>query len=142
MYSADGTLASEFDGDGRLTNDLFTNDDRIKGVVVQPDGKIAVGGHGFKDDGYSFFVVARYNTDGTLDPGFGTGGAVVTDLPGDEERIFELGFSPTDASSLADGQATRCTTSPSRYNTDGSLDTTFRKRRHRHGTSTEVTTKP
>jgi uncharacterized delta-60 repeat protein len=44
---------------------------------VQPDGKIVTAGFGlFK------FALARYNSDGTLDPSFGTGGQVTTAIAG------------------------------------------------------------
>ncbi len=50
-------------------------------VVLQPDGKIIVAGYAFvnlNDD----FAVARYNPNGSLDTGFGSGGRVVTDFVG------------------------------------------------------------
>lgn len=40
-----GTLDANFDGDGRVTTDILSGNDRAFGVALQPDGKIvAVGG--------------------------------------------------------------------------------------------------
>src|SRR6476659_369381 len=48
---------------------------RGSNVVVQPDGKFLVGGEGYADTGFSGTeqLLARFNTDGSLDPGFGVG---------------------------------------------------------------------
>ena len=44
-------------------------------VQIQSDGKIVVAGEGLHD-----FALAHYNTNGSLDSTFGTGGKVVTDV--------------------------------------------------------------
>src|SRR5689334_7498372 len=59
-------------------------------VQIQSDGKIVAVGLGRGD-----FAVARYNTDGSLDPTFGNGGKVETDfgnLAGDE--AYNLAIQP------------------------------------------------
>jgi len=54
--------------------------DVVNAVVVQKDDKIAVvGTHSNLD-----FVVARYNSDGSLDSGFGSNGIVTTAVSGNE----------------------------------------------------------
>ncbi|WP_419915777.1 cadherin-like beta sandwich domain-containing protein [Candidatus Poriferisodalis sp.] len=70
-FSGDGMDAIDFSSGGQ-TGDL--ND--AKDVVVQPDGKIVVAG--FSDITSTHVALARYNADGTLDAGFGTGGKVTT----------------------------------------------------------------
>jgi competence ComEA-like helix-hairpin-helix protein len=65
--------------DGKLTTDFALRDDFGNGAALQPDGKIIVAGrasNGLDDD----FGLARYNSDGSLDPSFGTDGRVLTDL--------------------------------------------------------------
>ena len=50
-------------------------------LVIQPDGKIVAAG--LVADGNAqrnYFALARYNLNGSLDPGFGTGGVVLTDF--------------------------------------------------------------
>jgi uncharacterized delta-60 repeat protein len=52
------------------------NDDIATGVVLQPDGKIVVGGYAQPVAlGYHQFAVVRYNSNGTLDTTFNAGGA-------------------------------------------------------------------
>jgi uncharacterized delta-60 repeat protein len=54
-------------------------------VLVQPDGRIVAAGFAVAADGFSpGFALARYNSDGSLDPTFGVGGTVITDLGGFE----------------------------------------------------------
>lgn len=69
-YNADGTLDNSFGSSGKVITDFTNgNTERIYGGSLQPDGKIVVVGHahiGSDDD----FLVARYNSDGTLDNTF------------------------------------------------------------------------
>jgi uncharacterized delta-60 repeat protein len=69
-----GTLDTTFDGDGIATGPIG---DALS-VAAQSDGKLVVVGHEHGTE--STFKVARYDTDGSLDPGFGSGG-VVTPFP-------------------------------------------------------------
>ncbi len=81
-YTTNGDLDPGFGAGGKVTTS-FTNNERISDLVVQPDGKIvAVGLTGFvnpQTNGLDI-ALARYNPDGSLDPVFGIGGKVVTDL--------------------------------------------------------------
>jgi uncharacterized delta-60 repeat protein len=77
----DGSLDPTFDTDGKLLTDLggpFSADDEVYGVVVQADGKIICAGHAFSTAGNHIFALARYNSDGTLDASFGSGGILKT----------------------------------------------------------------
>lgn len=49
----------------------------ITAAAMQSDGKIIAAGN---TDGTTDFMLARYNTDGTLDASFGNGGVVITDI--------------------------------------------------------------
>ncbi|MET9609423.1 calcium-binding protein [Streptomyces sp. NPDC006512] len=79
-YTANGTLDTAFDGDGRVTTNLGgpQGGSSAYDVVQQADGKlVAVGG------GNGDFALARYLTNGSLDTGFGGGdGTVTTNLGG------------------------------------------------------------
>ena len=55
-----------------------TSGDFGKSVVIQADGKIVVAGYGVGSGGSLEFAVVRYNTDGSLDTTFGTGGKILT----------------------------------------------------------------
>jgi uncharacterized delta-60 repeat protein len=125
-YNADGTLDTTFGGgDGKVTTNFFDNADGGYSVTLQADGKIIVGGAA-SANGDGRFALARYNIDGTLDTSFGDNGKVTTAFTG-----IAGGNSVT---VQADGKIVLTGTSsdgPSvdfavaRYNSDGSLDTTF-----------------
>jgi uncharacterized delta-60 repeat protein len=93
------------------------------GLAIQSDGKILVSGGGTTSKGFPEVAVARFNTNGTLDGTFGTGGIVTTaeeDLSG---GAFAMALQP-------DGRIVVATTNDLalqviRYNPNGSLDTTF-----------------
>jgi uncharacterized delta-60 repeat protein len=81
-FSADGTPRASF-GDSGLV--MPAGISIVRRVVIQPNGKIVATGETISD---STGVVMRFLPDGTLDPGFGTGGIVMlptggpTTLPG------------------------------------------------------------
>ena len=88
------------------------------GVAIQSDGKIVAAG----DSNFDFAVV-RYNTDGSLDTSFGAGGKVTTALGSSFDYGYSLALQP-------DGKIVVCGQIGGdfglvRYNTDGSLDTSF-----------------
>jgi len=71
VAAAPGDPDATFDTDGVVEADLG-GDDLVFDMAVQPDGKIVVvGGMNSK------FALARFNVDGSLDHGFGTGGIVI-----------------------------------------------------------------
>jgi len=79
-YEKDGSLDKSFGGgDGLVTTD-FGGNESAHAVVVQPNGAIVAAG-----SAGSSFALARYESDGSLDKGFGGGdGLVTTDFPGSE----------------------------------------------------------
>lgn len=82
VSAAESDLDPSFDSDGIVTTDFFSgSNDFGKAITVQPDGKIVVAGcSGIGVDARA--VLARYNSDGSLDGGFGVGGIVA--FPEDE----------------------------------------------------------
>jgi uncharacterized delta-60 repeat protein len=93
---------------------------------LQQDGKIVLAGNIFNGSNYNFFAVARYNTNGTLDSSFGTTGKVFTDfgqsVSGSAMAIQADGKILVAGSYFANGRGDFAL---ARYNTNGSLDTTF-----------------
>ncbi len=73
-YTANGSLDPSFGGDGTVTTDFGAGIASARSVVIQPDDRILVVG-----DFGSDFALARYNSDGSLDPTFGSGGTTTTD---------------------------------------------------------------
>jgi uncharacterized delta-60 repeat protein len=77
-YNLDGTLDTTFGSNGRVTTDLGSVDESGWSAALQDDGKIVVVGrrfNGITDD----MVVIRYNTNGSLDTSFGSGGSTIYD---------------------------------------------------------------
>ncbi len=70
-FLPDGTLDKSFGTNGVVITDLGSSDLSFD-IVVQPDGKILVGGQTS-----SHLLVLRYNTDGSIDKSFGDGGGYV-----------------------------------------------------------------
>lgn len=78
-HAAPGDFDTAFSTDGKRTLSFFNESSRGHAVMVRPDGKIAVAGH--KGAGMSHrFVIALYNSDGTLDQSFGVDGQAVADF--------------------------------------------------------------
>jgi uncharacterized delta-60 repeat protein len=65
--------------DNTFNNITFTPDGEAFSVAIQPDGKI-VANFGYSNQFSGGFSVIRYNTNGSLDLGFGTGGTVITSV--------------------------------------------------------------
>ncbi|MEZ5012725.1 MAG: T9SS type A sorting domain-containing protein [Chitinophagales bacterium] len=85
-YDADGVLDPSFGDGGKVITDIggLEESDFAYDVAIQNDGKIVVTGTTIPDGGYKILVV-RYNSDGSLDPTFGSGGYMETDFGGMEE---------------------------------------------------------
>jgi uncharacterized delta-60 repeat protein len=137
-FNLNGTLDAGFGNAGEVITTLGTNvGSAARSVVVQPDGKILVAGFA-GSGGSQEFALARYNPDGTLDAGFGSGGSVLTNLGGDA-LANSVALTPDGKIIVAGSVAPSAFSSASnfalvRYNGDGSIDTTF-------GTGGIVTTK-
>ncbi|WP_310442501.1 DUF4347 domain-containing protein, partial [Sulfurimonas sp.] len=123
-YNTDGSLDTTFDGDGKVETDFGSSYEGGYSVAVQSDGKILVGG--FSN---SNFAVGRYNSDGSLDATFGVDGKVITDFNSTLDVILSI-VVQADGKILTAGYSSSCGYSCgkfalARYNSDGSLDTTF-----------------
>jgi uncharacterized delta-60 repeat protein len=93
-----------------------------KPLPSRPTGKIVAAGVAFGGP-FSSFALARYNMDGSLDIGFGTGGKVTTDFAG-SGAAFAVALQ-TDGKIVAAGRAFVSEFALARYNMDGSLDMSF-----------------
>jgi uncharacterized delta-60 repeat protein len=100
-------------------------------MALQDDGKIVMVGGSILD-----FLLARYNADGSLDESFGVGGLVTTDIGNfTQEEARAVAMQPDGkiivAGNIRDSRVVGGTLSDKffftlvRYNTDGSLDTSF-----------------
>jgi serralysin len=129
-YNADGTLDSNFGGDGKVTTQFTRKDDPASSLVIQADGRIVVAGGASHNGTNPNFALARYNADGTLDTSFGGDGKVITDFGRRHDYANAIAVQ-TDGKLLAGG-ITRFSRTRGRsrfalvrYNVDGTLDTGF-----------------
>jgi uncharacterized delta-60 repeat protein len=74
-----GTLDLSFGETGFVVTAMSDTDNCGRAIALQADGKIVFAGSPYEAQN-SYFIVIRYNTDGTLDNTFGTGGIAITVL--------------------------------------------------------------
>ncbi|MBV8036348.1 hypothetical protein [Roseateles sp.] len=91
-YNADGTLDASFGTGGRVTTSFGNGDDKAYALLLQPDGKIVLGGGSNQGATGNDFALARYLPNGSLDAGFGNGGKVLTAIGagGKSETVYAL----------------------------------------------------
>jgi uncharacterized delta-60 repeat protein len=132
-YNPSGTLDGSFGKGGKVVFDFFGSFDQANGAVLQPDGKIIVVGSASYDSNNRDigFALARFNTDGSTDFSFGTGGKQITDFFGAGAKANGVVLQP-DGKFVVAGTASDSATRPvatdialARYNADGSLDSSF-----------------
>jgi len=110
-----------------VTTPIGTSDDVGKKVLVQADGKIVVAGYSVGSPTGLDFAVVRYNANGTLDKTFGIDGRVTTDLGSIDEGGWSAALQD-DGKIVVAGRRFNGVNDNIvviRYNTDGSLDTSF-----------------
>ena len=71
-YNSNGTLDNSYGINGRVTTAVGTKADAYK-VLIQPDNKILICGTQYDDN---YYILVRYNANGTIDNSFGTSGIV------------------------------------------------------------------
>jgi uncharacterized delta-60 repeat protein len=123
-----GDLDNTFNGNGKVTTPVGSLDAFGESVAVQSDGKIVVAG--YADDGINYeFALVRYNSDGSLDDGFGTGGSVVTYYGDSVCHGYALAIQPDGkivvAGTYYSGLVQYDDFMLARYNSNGTLDNTF-----------------
>ena len=126
-YNTGGSLDTTFGGGlGYVTTNLGA--DSVNGIVVQSNGQIVMVGQSSQA-----FTAVRYNSDGSLDSGFGTGGIVTTAIPATTRSAANALTIQTDGRLIVAGQGSYSIEGPHgmqqnqeivlvRYNTDGTLD--------------------
>ena len=126
-FNADGSLDTGFGTGGKVTTDFNGGRDEAFAVAIQPNGKIVVAGHARNNTNWDL-AVARYNADGSLDTGFGTGGkAPLIHFGFGNDNAYAVAVQP-DGKIVVAGAANHGTPSHfalARYNADGTLDTGF-----------------
>jgi delta-60 repeat domain len=133
-FNADGSLDQGFGNNGSVETAFGDQTAAGRAIVVQADGKIivvGVSGAGPYSE-LNDFALARYNSDGSLDQTFGSGGKVKTHFPG----VDNTGSSATSVALQSDGKLvvggyykkndrTPHQFALARYNSNGTLDSAF-----------------
>ena len=125
-YNSDGTLDTSFSGDGKLTTAIGASDDYGYSVTVQADGKILVAGYSANGSNNDFALV-RYNSDGTLDTSFSGDGKLTTAIGAGHDEGYSVTVQ-ADGKILVAGYSSNGSNDDFalvRYNSDGTLDTSF-----------------
>ncbi len=128
-YNTNGSLDTSFNSTGKLVTDIGSaTNDWGRGVTVQTDGKIVVTGITLPGSEWSSgdFAVVRYNTNGSLDTSFNSSGKVVTHIGSNtiDDKAQSVLVQP-DGKIVVAGASGDWNFTLARYNTNGSLDTSF-----------------
>jgi len=126
-WNPNGSLDTGFGNSGVVITDLLPRSDSANSIALQADGKIVVAGQTKREiagqKGYVFDIfVIRYNSDGSLDTSFDSDGIVFTHYS-DNNIIDDIAVQP-DGKILIGGNWGGGFLLI-RYNSNGSLDTTF-----------------
>lgn len=117
-YNPDGSLDNSFADDGIAVIAFGPGESNVSSLAIEPDGRIAAGG--FLAGDVNRPAIVRYNSDGSLDTSFGTGGIL----------IVQLGYYVADLGVQSDGKLIAICPgylqfALIRFNLDGSYDTSF-----------------
>jgi uncharacterized delta-60 repeat protein len=127
-YHADGHLDLSFGVQGKVTTSLGEADALANGIALQPDGGILLAGSFTTGRRNHDFALVRYVPDGTVDPEFGDGGRVISDLFGTSDDIaYDLALQ-TDGKLLVTGRTGEYPNFEfglARYEPDGGFDPSF-----------------
>ena len=125
-YKSDGTLDITFGTYGKVVTPVGAASSGANSIAIQSDNKIVLAGssnNGADDD----FALVRYNSDGSLDSTFGTGGKVTTDFGSSVEAGNSIAIQ-SNGKMIVAGYTNSGITSVialARYNSDGTLDNAF-----------------
>ena len=123
-----GSLDASFGTAGKVITSINTGSDKAYGVALQSDGKIVVAGVTTSPTTGNDFVCVRYNSDGTLDTTFGTGGIVTTDVQIGSDDVARSLAIQSDGKIILGGYSDDGNQKKAalvRYNTDGTIDSSF-----------------
>jgi len=127
-YNADGSLDTTFGSGGMVTTSFGSDADEAFAVVVQPDGKIVLGGHYRHATEGLNFALARYEANGTLDFGFGVNGLASTPVRTGNARdsIYAMALQTIGGETKIVAVGGEGDFVLTRFNANGTVDGTFR----------------
>ncbi len=128
-YSVDGSLDQSFGNGGMVVIRAAQRSFVANTLALQPDGKVVLGGLSSDlSTGSIQLALARYNSDGTPDAGFGTAGMVSSAVGDAGAQANALAVQPDGMIVVAGTAFSRGNPDEflvARYTHNGALDTTF-----------------
>jgi uncharacterized delta-60 repeat protein len=124
-YNINGDLDNTFGTNGIVLTPKGTYSDGVYSVIIQTDGKIIAAGYSY-DGNITEIMLVRYNSNGTLDSGFGTNGIALTQV-GNVSIAYSIALQ-SDGKLIVTGRAYNGTSDDFltlRYNTNGTIDSQF-----------------
>ena len=127
-YNSDGSLDKTFGTNGKQNNTFpRTSPSVINKIIIQSDGKIVVSGVINNGEQFTGDVgLARLNTDGSIDKTFSNDGRIIYSpggYTGSSDMVIQKDGKIIVAGNFDSGNSARL--SLARFNTDGTLDTSF-----------------
>ncbi len=119
VFAAPGDLDTEFNSTGYSTM-AFGSTAQYSGIAIQEDGKIVAGGY----EG-NYYLLARYNEDGSLDTNFDSDGYVTGQLTSTASIISDVAIQSDGDIVVVGSYNGGSNFFIARFTSDGSLDTTF-----------------
>jgi uncharacterized delta-60 repeat protein len=130
-YNLDGSLDTSFGSGGEVVTNIGPTDGPgafRQASLVQGDGKIVVAGNVYVNNSSTReFALARFNTDGSLDATFGSGGVVYTAITGalgDSAEALAVALQ-SNGDIVAGGASGGYEWALARYTPSGALDPSF-----------------
>ncbi|KAB1156722.1 T9SS type A sorting domain-containing protein [Flavobacterium luteum] len=134
-YNKDGTLDTSFGVGGKVFTDFDGFSDSATDVKIQNDGKIVLCGKTNFTDGSTYppeyssqhgnFILARYNTNGTLDTTFGSNGKVVLSFGDNNNGDFGNSLLLTDDQEIIVSGISNQMVAVAKFDSKGNLDPSF-----------------
>ena len=125
-YNPNGSLDTTFGSAGTTTTRVGSGNAELNSLVVDSVGGLVVAGVAVADDDH-VFALARYNSNGSLDTSFGSGGKTLTPIGSDGAAVARS-VTTQGQQLLAGGVASDAGIAQlafARYDETGQLDTTF-----------------
>jgi len=88
-----GVLDTSFNSPNGYIIQPIDSDNYGQSLAIQPDGKILLGGYCYSGSDWDF-CIARFETNGSPDNSFGTGGKVIQPIGSSDDYAYSLAIQP------------------------------------------------